>query len=131
MKSQKSHQTKVTKHLVQRMSPKISRNRIRITATSIYLKQNERHVYNVTNEHLSTSKKVKSISNDEKVTSVHTIKIKKEHGGYLPVTIRLWIHTELQAPAHKCPYSQCKKSPASTQQYMFYTKAHLVPLYTK
>jgi len=46
-------------------------------------------MYNVTNEHLSTSKKVKIISNDEKVTSVHTIKMKKEHGGYLPVTIRL------------------------------------------
>jgi len=92
MKSQKSHQTKVTKHLVQRMSPKISRNRIRITTTSIYLKQNDIHVYNVTNEHLSTSKKVKSISNDEKVTSVYTIKMKKEHGGFLPVTIRPWIH---------------------------------------
>lgn len=92
MKSQKSHQTKVTKHLVQRMSPKISRNRIRITATSIYLKQNDIHMYNATNEPLSTSKKVKSISNDVKVTSVHTIKIKKEHGGYLPVTISPWIH---------------------------------------
>jgi hypothetical protein len=95
MKSQKSHQTKVTKHLVQRMSPKISSNRIRIATTSIYLEQNDIHVYNVTNEHPSTSKKVKSIRNYEKVTSVHTIEPKKEHGGYLPVTIRLWIHTEL------------------------------------
>jgi len=49
-------------------------------------------MYNATNEHLSTSKKVKSISNDVKVTSVQTVKMKKEHGGYLPVTISPWIH---------------------------------------
>lgn len=40
MKSQKSHQTEVTKHLVQRMSSKISCYRVRIATTSIHLKQN-------------------------------------------------------------------------------------------
>lgn len=118
MKSQKSHQTKVTKHLVQRMSSKISRNRIRITATSIHLKQKDIHVYNVTNEHLSTSEKVKSISNDEKVTSVHTIKMKKEHGGYLRhhqrVDPQSYEHLHISALTHKAKSLQHPQSNTSS-----------------
>ena len=69
-------------------------------------------------EHLSTSEKVKSISNDEKVTSVHTIKMKKEHGGYLRhhqrVDPQSYEHLHISALTHKAKSLQHPQSNTSS-----------------
>lgn len=93
MESQESHQTEVTEHFVQRMSSKISCYRIRITTTSIYLKQNMIHLFTKWLTSLLSLSYLEAIQNFTTLRSsiAHPLTRKEQYTIYITLCLKhLW-----------------------------------------